>query len=161
MLPFSSGGPREDGGFKPNVTAPGSAISTTPLWQAGSSPAESGYTLPGGYASERHVDGLAADGGRLRTAALGRRAGRRHQARPRPPPLYTQAVYNYEVPAFLQGLGQIDVPRTWSLLKRGVDDSRITTTAPVCTNIWNLLGETDGHRPVQPLLGRRGRPGRG
>ena len=27
---YSSRGPREDGGFKPNVTAPGSAISTTP-----------------------------------------------------------------------------------------------------------------------------------
>ena len=32
---YSSRGPREDGGFKPEVVAPGSAVSTT--WKAGSS----------------------------------------------------------------------------------------------------------------------------
>ncbi len=30
---FSSRGPREDGGFKPNVVASGAAISTIPMWQ--------------------------------------------------------------------------------------------------------------------------------
>ncbi len=30
-MPFSSRGPREDGGFKPNITAPGAAISTADL----------------------------------------------------------------------------------------------------------------------------------
>jgi hypothetical protein len=45
---FSSRGPREDGGFKPMVVAPGSAISTTPLWQPGG-PVAGTYTLPPGY----------------------------------------------------------------------------------------------------------------
>jgi hypothetical protein len=45
---FSSRGPREDGGFKPNNVAPGSAISTTPLWQAGG-PVGGTYALPPGY----------------------------------------------------------------------------------------------------------------
>ena len=31
IMPFSSGGPREDGGFKPNITAPGAAISHHPV----------------------------------------------------------------------------------------------------------------------------------
>ena len=31
VMPFSSRGPREDGGFKPNITAPGAAISTADL----------------------------------------------------------------------------------------------------------------------------------
>ncbi|HKZ70066.1 MAG TPA: S8 family serine peptidase, partial [Anaerolineales bacterium] len=30
---FSSRGPREDGGFKPEIVAPGAAISTIPMWQ--------------------------------------------------------------------------------------------------------------------------------
>jgi hypothetical protein len=30
---FSSRGPREDGGFKPNIVASGAAISTIPMWQ--------------------------------------------------------------------------------------------------------------------------------
>ena len=35
MLPFSSRGPREDGGFTPIITAPGAAINTTPTWLPG------------------------------------------------------------------------------------------------------------------------------
>ena len=48
LHPFSSRGPREDGGFKPNIVAPGAAISTTPLWQAGG-PVAGTYALPPGY----------------------------------------------------------------------------------------------------------------
>src|SRR5436190_5909399 len=33
LFPFSSRGPREDGGLKPNVVAPGAAISTVPGWE--------------------------------------------------------------------------------------------------------------------------------
>ena len=46
---FSSRGPGEDGGFKPKLVAPGSAISSTPQWQAGQ-PVAGTYTLPPGYA---------------------------------------------------------------------------------------------------------------
>ena len=49
IMPFSSGGPREDGGFKPDITAPGAAIATTPMWLPGSPVAEAGYGLPVGY----------------------------------------------------------------------------------------------------------------
>ena len=48
LHPFSSRGPREDGGFKPDIVAPGAAISTTPLWQPGG-PVTGTYTLPPGY----------------------------------------------------------------------------------------------------------------
>ena len=46
--PFSSRGPREDGGFKPNVIAPGAAISSTPMWQPGG-PVPGVHVLPPGY----------------------------------------------------------------------------------------------------------------
>nr|WP_210769945.1 S8 family serine peptidase [Qaidamihabitans albus] len=49
LHPFSSRGPREDGGFKPNVMAPGAAISTIPRWQPGG-PVPGTYELPPGYA---------------------------------------------------------------------------------------------------------------
>ncbi len=48
LHPFSSRGPREDGGFKPNIVAPGAAISSTPLWQAGG-PVPGVHELPPGY----------------------------------------------------------------------------------------------------------------
>jgi subtilisin family serine protease len=41
MHGFSSRGPREDGGFKPTLTAPGSAVSTIPMWQS-----QTGQCLP-------------------------------------------------------------------------------------------------------------------
>ena len=49
MLPFSSRGPREDGGFTPTLVAPGAAINSTQTWLPGSPVAEAGYTLPAGY----------------------------------------------------------------------------------------------------------------
>ncbi|GFM97206.1 hypothetical protein Sfulv_20170 [Streptomyces fulvorobeus] len=49
MLPFSSRGPREDGGFAPILTAPGAAVNTTQTWQAGGPVKEAGYSLPAGY----------------------------------------------------------------------------------------------------------------
>jgi hypothetical protein len=48
LHPFTSPGPREDGGFKPDVAAPGAAVSTTPTWQAGQ-PTAGVYALPPGY----------------------------------------------------------------------------------------------------------------
>jgi subtilisin family serine protease len=48
LHPFTSRGPREDGGFKPQIVAPGAAVSTTPLWQDGG-PVGGTYTLPPGY----------------------------------------------------------------------------------------------------------------
>ena len=45
---FSSRGPREDGGFAPQIVAPGSAISTVPAWQLGQ-PVGGTYALPPGY----------------------------------------------------------------------------------------------------------------
>ncbi|MGH3071969.1 MAG: S8 family serine peptidase, partial [Gaiellaceae bacterium] len=47
LLYFSSRGPREDGGFQPQIVAPGAAVSSIPMWQPGSGLP---YTLPPGYA---------------------------------------------------------------------------------------------------------------
>lgn len=44
MMPFSSRGPREDGGFTPTLTAPGAAINTTQTWLPGSPVAQAGYS---------------------------------------------------------------------------------------------------------------------
>ena len=63
--------------FKPQIVAPGAAISTTPTWQPGG-PVAGTYALPPGYCDvQRHVDGLAAGGRRGRAAGERRQAGRR------------------------------------------------------------------------------------
>ena len=147
MLTFSSGGPREDGGFKPNITAPGSAISTTPTWQPGGPVAEAGYPLPPGYsmfngtsmASPQATGAMAL----LLSAAKQESLPVRNPAALRQA-VYSTAQYNDDVPAFLQGHGQIDVPAAWDLFRQGLQPDTFTSSAPVCTEIWTILGRTTG-----------------
>jgi len=146
MLTFSSGGPREDGGFKPNITAPGSAISTTPTWQPGGPVAGVGYTLPPGYsmfngtsmASPQAAGAMALLISAARGTNVDSAPAQLRQA------VYSTSVYNQGVPAFLQGHGEINVPASWALLKQTLSPSTFTVTAPVCTEIWKILGETTG-----------------
>ena len=160
MLTFSSGGPREDGGFKPNITAPGSAISTTPTWQPGGPVAEAGYSLPPGYS---HFNGTSMASPQAAGAmALLISAGKARGVSTTPAQLrqavYSTAGYNSTVPAFLQGHGEIDVPAAWTLLAQTLRPDTFTVAAPVCTEIWKILGETPGHRDLQPVRRRSGWP---
>lgn len=147
MLTFSSGGPREDGGFKPNITAPGSAISTTPTWQPGGPVAEAGYPLPAGYSmfnGTSMASPQAAGAMALLLSAAKQSGVATNNAAALRQSVYSTAVYNPEVPAFLQGHGQINVPAAWELFRQGLNPDAFTVTAPVCTEIWKILGETTG-----------------
>ena len=138
MFNFSSRGPREDGGFKPNITAPGSAISTTPLWQPGGPVPEAGYALPAGLLDvERHVDGVPAGHRRGGAAAVGGQ-GDRQGASPRPQlrraHLLLGQLRSSDVPAAAQGNGQFDVERRLGRCwPRACQPRTYTVDAPVCT----------------------------
>ena len=147
IMPFSSGGPREDGGFKPDITAPGAAISTTPMWLEGGPVAEAGYSLPPGYsmlqgtsmASPQATGSMAL----LLSAAKAQKLSAAAPAALRRA-VYSTAVWSDRIPAYLQGRGQIDVPDAWELFRQGLAPSQIDTSAPVCTEVWNVLGKTSG-----------------
>ncbi|MEH1015382.1 S8 family serine peptidase [Micromonospora sp. CPCC 206060] len=137
LFNFSSRGPREDGGFKPNITAPGSAISTAPTWQAGAPVAEAGYPLPPGYAmingtsmASPQAAGAAA---LLLSAAKAKGLGVTPAALRRA--IYTSAKPIDGVPTYGQGYGMFNVPGAWKLLKNGVETRSYTTDAPVCTEL--------------------------
>ena len=147
MLTFSSGGPREDGGFKPNITAPGSAISTTPTWQPGGPVAEAGYPLPAGYSmfNGTSMSSPQAAGAMALLLSAADQAGlATNDAAALRQSVYSSARYNAAVPAFLQGHGQIDVPAAWELFRQGLNPDSFTVSAPVCTEIWQELGKTTG-----------------
>ncbi|MEU0598965.1 S8 family serine peptidase [Streptomyces sp. NPDC006393] len=145
MMPFSSRGPREDGGFTPTLTAPGAAINTTQTWLPGSPVAEAGYSLPAGYsmlqgtsmaspqatgasalllsaAKQRHIDLTPAD---LRTA------------------LTSTAHHIRGVQAYEEGAGLIDVVDAWTAIRLGAGAHDYTVKAPVDTAIDYAL-ETPG-----------------
>ncbi|MEV6690124.1 S8 family serine peptidase [Micromonospora sp. NPDC051196] len=141
LFNFSSRGPREDGGAKPNIAAPGSAISTTPVWQAGSPVPEAGYALPPGYAmfngtsmASPQAAGAAA---LLLSAAKANHLGVTPEALRRA--IFTSAKPIADTPTYGQGYGMFDVPGAWKLLRKGVQTRSYTADAPVCTPLSSQL----------------------
>ncbi|RBM18072.1 S8 family serine peptidase [Streptomyces sp. PT12] len=164
MLPFSSAGPRDDGGFKPTITGPGASINTIPTWMAGSPVAEAGYDLPPGYgmlqgtsmsspqvagasalllsaAKQRGIDLSAAD---LRTA------------------LTSSADPIRGVQAHEQGAGLMDTGAAWRLISRGATAYEYDVRAPVDHDMSDFLA-TPGvgagvyDRESAPAVGERER----
>ncbi|QOC93650.1 S8 family serine peptidase [Micromonospora craniellae] len=141
LFNFSSRGPREDGGAKPNIAAPGSAISATPVWQAGSPVPEAGYTLPPGYgmfngtsmASPQAAGGAAL----LLSAAKATDKGVTPAALRRA--IYSSAKPIADTPTFGQGYGMFNVPGAWKLLRKSSEPNDYTSEAPVCTVLSNQL----------------------
>lgn len=136
IFPFSSRGPREDGGMKPDITAPGAAVSPTPDWIASSSVAETGYTLPPGYSMMNGTSMASpqATGAAALLLGAAKRAGVSATPAELRRAIYSSADYNRDVDAIAQGNGQFDVEKAWSFLSKGVSTSQdIVVSAPVCT----------------------------
>lgn len=137
---FSSRGPREDGGFKPNIIAPGAAISTVPTWQRGG-PVPGTYTLPPGYAMFNGTSMASPQA--AGAAALLVSAAKARGVEHRPEQLRTalngtsRFIDGYQ--AYEQGNGLIDVKKAWSQLKAGVDNVGITSSVPVNTSLSDFL----------------------
>ncbi|MFD9000354.1 S8 family serine peptidase [Streptomyces sp. NPDC059582] len=137
LLPFSSRGPREDGGFTPTLVAPGAAINTTQTWLPGSPVAEAGYSLPAGYSmlqgtsmaspqaagasalllSAAKQKGIALTPATLRTA------------------LTSTADHIKNVQAYEEGAGSINIVDAWDAIKDGATAHDYTVKAPVDTAI--------------------------
>jgi hypothetical protein len=117
---FSSRGPREDGGFKPEVVAPGAAISSTPLWQLGG-PVGGTYALPPGYSMFNGTSMAApqATGVGALLVSAAKAAGVQRQPDQLRQAIRSTARYLTEggrFQAYDQGNGLIDVNAAWAML---------------------------------------------
>ncbi|WP_055533950.1 S8 family serine peptidase [Streptomyces graminilatus] len=141
MMPFSSRGPREDGGFTPTITAPGASINTTQTWLPGSPVAQAGYTLPAGYSmlqgtsmaspqaagasalllSAAKQKGIAVTPAALRTA------------------LVTHADHIKGAQAYEEGAGLINIVDAWKALGSDSTTHDYTVKAPVDTALDQKL----------------------
>ena len=149
LHPFSSRGPAEDGAFKPNVVAPGAAISSTPMWQNGA-PVGGTYPLPPGYAMMNGTSMAAPQG--TGAAALLISAGKAQNRgmfwRPSQLRMAMNSTARF-LPGYTaneQGNGLIDVGKAWNLLRNNLAPVNITSRVEVHTLLSDFLADP-GHGP--------------
>jgi hypothetical protein len=139
---FSSRGPREDGGFMPTFVAPGSAISTTPLWQPGG-PVGGTYALPPGYSM---LNGTSMASPQAAGAAALLLSAAKQQNVQKQPAQLRQALTSSarfldptRMGAYEQGNGLINVGAAWNLLKTNIQTADISSSVPVNTLLSGFL----------------------
>ena len=137
---FSSRGPREDGGFKPQIVAPGAAVSTTPLWQAGS-PTAGTYLLPPGYgmANGTSMASPQAAGAAALLVSAAKQSGVQSQPAQLRQAINSSTRYLPRYGAFEQGNGLMNVPAAWNLLKTNIKPVTISSSVPVNTVLSGFL----------------------
>ncbi|MFI1106341.1 S8 family serine peptidase [Streptomyces physcomitrii] len=143
LMPFSSRGPREDGGFTPTISAPGAAINTTQTWLPGSPVAEAGYQLPAGYSMLQGTSMASPQA--AGASALLLSAAKQLHIELTPAKLRTALTSTAKrIPgeqAYAQGAGRIDIVGAWKNVKKGVAAHDFTVRAPVDTAIDQFLKE--------------------
>ncbi|MBT2505255.1 S8 family serine peptidase [Streptomyces sp. ISL-98] len=137
MMPFSSRGPREDGGFTPTITAPGASINTTQTWAPGGPVAEAGYRLPAGYSM---LQGTSMSSPQAAGAsALLLSAAKQEKIELTPVKLRTALTSTANrisgEQAHEQGSGLIDIVDAWDAIEDGATAHDYTVKAPVDTAI--------------------------
>ncbi|MFI5986319.1 S8 family serine peptidase [Streptomyces sp. NPDC051555] len=141
LFPFSSRGPREDGGLTPTITAPGAAINTTQTWLPGSPVKEAGYTLPAGYSM---LQGTSMSSPQATGAsALLISAAKQNNVALTPSSLriaLTSTAKKIDgASAHEQGAGLIDIGGAWESIQRGPKANDFAVKAPVDTAIDQFL----------------------
>ncbi|NJP53291.1 S8 family serine peptidase [Streptomyces sp. SBST2-5] len=141
MMPFSSRGPREDGGFTPTLVAPGAAINTIQTWMPGAPVAEAGYQLPPGYGM---LQGTSMASPQAAGAAALLLSAAKQKRIDLPPAtlrtaLTSTAEHIKDVQAYEEGAGLIDIEDAWDAIRDGATAHTYTVKAPVDTAIDQFL----------------------
>lgn len=141
MMPFSSRGPREDGGATPTITAPGASVNTIPTWQPGSPVAEAGYALPPGYGM---LQGTSMSSPQTAgAAALLLSAAEREGIDVTPNALRTALTSTADhipgVQTYAEGAGLVDIVDAWDSLEDGATAYEYKVEAPVDTVLDGFL----------------------
>ncbi|MCS0604905.1 S8 family serine peptidase [Streptomyces sp. LP11] len=141
MMPFSSRGPREDGGFTPTLSAPGAAINTTQTWLPGSPVAEAGYSLPAGYSMLQGTSMASPQA--AGASALLLSAAKQQHVDLTPATLRTALTSTADhikgAQAYEEGAGLINIVDAWKSIRRGATAHDYTVKAPVDTALDSAL----------------------
>lgn len=137
---FSSRGPREDGGFKPTIIAPGAAISTVPTWQAGQ-PVAGTYALPPGYGMLNGTSMASPQtaGAAALLVSAARARGVQHEPAQLRQAISSSARFVNTLQAYEQGNGLLTVDRAWNLLQANISVTDISSSVPVNSALSGFL----------------------
>ncbi|GAB2844438.1 S8 family serine peptidase [Streptomyces deserti] len=135
MMPFSSRGPREDGGFAPTLSAPGAAVNTIQTWAPGAPVAEAGYTLPPGYGMLQGTSMASPQAAGASALLLSAAEQRKIDLSPLTlrTALTSTARQIKGVQAHEQGAGLIRIVQAWDAIKDRATAHAYTVKAPVDT----------------------------
>ena len=109
--------------------------------------AEAGYALPAGYSMFNGTSMASPQAAGVLSLLLS--AAEQEGLKNTSPAalrsaVYSTATYDTSIPAFLQGHGEVDVVGAYQLLKRQPAPDTFTVSAPVCNEVWKVLGRTTG-----------------
>jgi len=138
LFPFSSRGPREDGGLKPQIVAPGAAISTVPAWEPNFpivGPLPPGYDLLNGTS----MAAPEATGGAALLISAAKQTGAQWKPDQLRQAINSGARYLPAYGAHEQGNGLFQVGAAWDLLKTNIKTVNIASSAPVNTVLAGQL----------------------
>ncbi|PJM98229.1 serine protease [Streptomyces sp. CB01201] len=145
MMPFSSRGPREDGGFTPTLSAPGAAINSTQTWLPGSQVKEAGYSLPAGYSM---LQGTSMASPQAAGASALLISAAKQQGIDLPPAdlrtaLTSTAKHIKGTQSYAEGAGLINIVGAWDAIKetakKHAPAHEYTVTAPVSSALGSAL----------------------
>jgi len=138
--PYSSRGPAEDGAFKPQIIAPGSAVSTVPAWQSPTG-ACLPYSCPPGYAmfNGTSMASPQAAGAAALLVSAAKQAGVQHQPAQLRQAINSSARFIGSYEAYVQGNGLMDTQKAWDLLKTNAKTVTIGSSVPVNTVLSGFL----------------------
>ncbi|GGS49873.1 S8 family serine peptidase [Streptomyces violaceus] len=146
LMPFSSRGPREDGGFTPTLVAPGAAINTIQTWMPGAPVAEAGYTLPAGYGMLQGTSMASPQA--AGAAALLLSAAKQKKIDLTPATLRTALTSTADhikgVQAYEEGAGLMNIEDAWDSIRDDATSHAYTVKAPVDTAMDDKL-KTPGY----------------
>ena len=139
---LSSRGPRQDGGFKPDIIAPSLGVYST---IASTNPAKTPYEMPPGYtiaAGTSQANPTAAGAAALLISAA-KQTGVPYDADRLKRALKYSARFLADYAPHEQGDGLVQTAAAWSLLQKNVSTVAISSKAPVKHALSNHLKEPD------------------
>jgi len=136
---FSSRGPREDGGLKPEVVAPGNATSSVPTWQAQQCVAPIVCSPGLGMFNGTSMAAPQASGAAALLLSAAIPSGVGHKPAQLRMAIDSSARYLTNYQAHEQGFGLVQVGAAWDLLQTNLKTQDISATLPVNTKLSGFL----------------------